>query len=235
MLPGPLPVNAMLHKPPAARAAPQLLAWVNPPVTAICTPVANAEPRLRSVRLGESSTESASAAVAADAVAGIVSLARYAAAPGQILPLQADTGRTALRTVDGNAVVGASFNGKSKVSAANRLWLADGAKLPPNSALPLASIATLDNKTGALALPGFETDRPPKRAVWSTTLAALTRTAKLLPIADSGVSGRSGRPRLPTTHAVPDAPAAAYDCVPGASTVDPSTELPSSDMRNSTW
>lgn len=103
----------MLHSPPAASAAPQLLAWVNPPLTAICIPAACADPRFRSVRLGESSTESASAAVAVAALAGIASLARYAAAPEHKLPLQDDMGRTALRTVEGNAVVGALFNGRS--------------------------------------------------------------------------------------------------------------------------
>src|ERR1035437_882530 len=187
MLPGPAPASAMLHSPPAARVVPQLVAWVKLPVTAICTPVACADPRLRSVRLGESSTESASAAVSAATLAGIVSLARYAAAPAHRLPLHADTGRTAPRTVDGNAVVGASFNGRSKVSVDSRLWLAEGAKLPPKTALPPASIATLVSATGALALLGFDAAMPPKRAVWSTRFAAFTRRAKLLPMVESGV------------------------------------------------
>ena len=236
MLPGPVPVSAMLHSPPAASVVPQLLACVNP-LTEITTPVACADPRLRSVRFGESSTESASAAVSAAALVGTVSLARYAAAPAHRLPLHAGTGRTAPCTVDGNAVVGASFNGRSKDSVASRLWLADGAKLPPTRALLLLSIATLVSATGALALFGFDAAMPPKRAVWSTRFAAFTRTAKLLPIVESGVNGSRGIPalKLPSTQAVPAAPAATNDCVPGASTVDPSTVWPSSVIRTSTW
>ena len=141
---------------------------------------------------------------------------------------------TAPRTVEGNAVVGALFSGRSNVSVARKVWLADGAKLPAAKALPLASIATLVSATGALALPGFDAAMPPKRAVWLTRLAAFTRIAKLLPMVESGVNDSSGKLKLPSTHAVPDAPDAANDCVPGASTVDPSTVLPSSVILSST-
>ena len=135
MLPGPRARqrNAALAARGQRRAA--VCGLLNPPVTAICTPVACADPRLRSVRLGESSTESASDAVAAPALAGTVSLARYAAAPAHRLPLQARHGRTAPRTVDGNAAVGASFSGRSKVSVASRLWLARRRKAAANQSV----------------------------------------------------------------------------------------------------
>ena len=162
MVPGPLPVSAMLHSPPVARVVPQSVAKVNPGVE-ICRPDPAVVLRLRRVRLGESSVESASDAVATPA-GGMVSFARYAAEPAHRLPLQADTGSTAARTLDGNALVGALVSGRSKVCVASRLWLAYGAKLPPATAFPVASTAMLVSAAGAPALPGFEAATPPKRA-----------------------------------------------------------------------
>ena len=164
MLPGPVPLSAMLHSPPAGSVAAQFVDDVNP-LTATCRPVASAEPRLRSVRFGESPTESASDAVAAAAFAGIVSFARYAAEPVHRLPLQADAGSTAFSTVEGSAVVGALCSGRSKVGVVSRLWLPEGVKLPPASASPPASTAILVSVTGALALVGVDAGIPPKRAL----------------------------------------------------------------------
>ena len=74
-VPGPLPARAMLHSPPAGRAALQLVAKVNP-VTAIWRLAVSAAPRLRRVRLGESSSESASEASDEAAIEGMLSFAR---------------------------------------------------------------------------------------------------------------------------------------------------------------
>ena len=77
------------------------LAVVNP-LAVIWRLVAVAEPRLRRVMLGEASVERARLGAA---VAGF-SLERNAAEPAQALPLQVPVARTALRRVEGSAVVG---------------------------------------------------------------------------------------------------------------------------------
>src|SRR5665213_1500051 len=125
MLPGPLPLSSIAHSPPAESVVPQLVAKAKP-VTLTCTPLASADPRLRRVRFGASSTERANAAVGVDPFAGTASFARYAAEPEHRLPAHAAGARTADRTVEGNAAVGAFTSGRSYVSVAKRVWLADG-------------------------------------------------------------------------------------------------------------
>ncbi len=108
MLPGPVPVKAMVHSPPGASVVPQL--WVGVKLVAVIWRfVATAEPKLRRVMLGESSVESARLGAA---VVGS-SLVRKAAEPEHRLPLQVPGARTALLMVEGRAVVGALVRGRS--------------------------------------------------------------------------------------------------------------------------
>jgi len=67
--------------------------------------------------------------------------------------------------------------------------------------------------------------RPPKRAVWSTTVAPCelcgeTRRAKLSPDIRKRSRREQGDGERPSTQAVPDRPGETTDWVPGASTVE---------------
>src|SRR5580698_6515882 len=101
MVPGPEPVRRMSQSEAGERVVVQVVAVVNP-VAVICRLVAVAEPRLRRVMLGEASVERARLGAA---VVGF-SLERNAADPAQALPLHVPGVRTALRRVEGRAVVG---------------------------------------------------------------------------------------------------------------------------------
>src|SRR5580704_4114766 len=101
MVPGPEPVRRMSQSEAGGRVVVQVVAVVNP-VVVIWRLVAVAEPRLRRVMLGEASVERAR--LGAEVVG--FSLERNAAEPAQALPLHVPGVRTALRSVEGSAVVG---------------------------------------------------------------------------------------------------------------------------------
>ena len=69
---------------------------------------------------------------------------------------------------------------------------------------------------------------PPKRSVWSITLAEVMWRAKLSPMGESGwlVPGKSGVLREPVTQASPLSPALTVLCDPGTRSVEADTAWP---------
>jgi len=112
-----------------------------------------------------------------------------------------------------------------------------GLTLPAKMGWPLESVATAVSVTGALAKVGLVVGRPPKRRVWSIWFCWVTRTAKLLPMVESGVSGRSqeGVVRVLVIQVFSFGARVRVDCVPGARRVEERTVLPSSERRRRVW
>src|SRR5580765_3925201 len=223
MVPGPEPERTMLQTEPGPSCAGQL--WVRvKPVAVSVRLCAASEPRLRRVGFGLWSVESTSAAPTLRE-----SFVRYAPEPVQRLPQLVPAGRTASRTAEGSAVVGAENSGRSKVFVASRLWLVVGWAAPANAGLPEASMAM------AWMLTGTEVESagpaPPTRRLWSMLDCALMRRAAEVPISEMAGMGSSGAVSGSAAQAVLLGPAEIVDCMPGASSVEARTCAPSSERR----